>query len=250
MPRMGRLQFLDLARGAAVCGMVGYHFCWDLVWFGHASQNFVANHTMEGAAVLIALCFTVVSGMAFQHCHGARRDLRRGLVRIIRLALVATLVSLVTYAIDPRFFVRFGILHMIAVSSLVAMGCVGVPRLVLAGLVAGLVLAGLVLAHPWLAHLNAGNAGLAAPLFWSVGIGAAPPAFDYTPLIPWSAGFLGGMLAWRLVVPRPVFVRLGAWQAASPAARSLCCAGRHSLAIYLIHQPVLFAAFAMVALID
>ena len=45
----------------------------------------------------------------------------------------------------------------------------------------------------------------------------------------------------RLTLPRLLASRLARWRPRWAAARGLAFAGRHSLAVYLIHQPALFA---------
>ena len=61
---------------------------------------------------------------------------------------------------------------------------------------------------------------------------------DYFPLIPWLFLFWAGLFAARLV--RPAL-------AAPPAAlRPLCRVGRHTLAVYRLHQPILYGALWVV----
>jgi uncharacterized membrane protein len=111
-----------------------------------------------------------------------------------------------------------------------------------------------VTAPAW-ASLAAGLAAITAPflfhstlfdppwLLW-LGLGEAlPNTLDWRPLLPWAGVvFLGlglarapGVMA-RLTSPKR-------WRAASGASRALCFAGRHSLPIYLVHQPILIGLF-------
>ena len=70
------------------------------------------------------------------------------------------------------------------------------------------------------------------PLLW-VGLGATPPVtLDYEPVFPWFGATLVGMgLAKVGLVDRLAF-----WAADDHLSRALRWAGRHSLAIYLLHQ--------------
>ena len=71
--------------------------------------------------------------------------------------------------------------------------------------------------------------GLPGPGFWSS---------DYFPLIPWLCLYLCGYFLWRLIGSRrKVMDRL------RPGVRPLAFVGRHSLVIYLLHQPVLMGIF-------
>ena len=71
--------------------------------------------------------------------------------------------------------------------------------------------------------------GLPGPGFWSS---------DYFPLVPWVFLYLCGYFLWRLIGSRQrVMDRL------RPGIGPLALIGRHSLAVYLLHQPALMAVF-------
>jgi uncharacterized membrane protein len=59
--------------------------------------------------------------------------------------------------------------------------------------------------------------------------------------MPWAGVVLIAMALTRMNLQRLVASPLAQWRPAAADARALAWAGRHSLAIYLIHQPVLFA---------
>jgi uncharacterized membrane protein len=67
-----------------------------------------------------------------------------------------------------------------------------------------------------------------------------PPSNDYEPVLPWIAPFLIGMALCKVALSRGLIARWATWAPGRWAA-ILAVPGRHSLAIYLIHQPVLFA---------
>jgi uncharacterized membrane protein len=68
-----------------------------------------------------------------------------------------------------------------------------------------------------------------------------PATEDYVPLLPWFGLVLIGLWLGRWAVG----AWPGAWNAAlaGAAGRSLAWAGRHSLAVYMLHQPILFTGF-------
>ncbi len=58
---------------------------------------------------------------------------------------------------------------------------------------------------------------------------------DYNPMLPWFGYVLIGIAVARLVPPQ----RWPRWQPHAAMSRMLCLAGRHSLLVYLVHQPIL-----------
>ena len=113
----------------------------------------------------------------------------------------------------------------------------------------------------WLA-LAAGVAALAllapsggafdAP--WLVWLGLAsyvPLSNDFVPLLPWLAVGLIGAAGAPLVLRSPrALAPLLAWQGTATAWRFVRLMGRHSLLIYLVHQPVLWGGLYLWALLD
>lgn len=122
----------------------------------------------------------------------------------------------------------------------------------------------LVLAHPHglrRAALAAGALALGAPLVLAserfnapalvwLGLGTiAPPTLDWRPLTPWAGAVFLGLALARIGLPRLARSPLALWRPRAIVGRALGFAGRHSLAIYLAHQPILFAVlFALAGL--
>jgi uncharacterized membrane protein len=224
-----RIALLDAARGAAVVAMVAYHVTWDLSFFGVISP---ATHTARWFAwtgTIIASGFLFLSGFALVVF---RRNITlqnafytRFFKRLAVIGVAALAVSIGTYFAMGERWVRFGILHCIAVSSLVALpflrrSCFAALGVALAALMLPLVVTGGTFNHP--------------ALLW-LGLAEFPPAsVDHVPLFPYLGALLLGVAAAQLI---PV---------SAPAANTpspLAYLGRWSLPIYLIHQPLLFGAF-------
>ncbi len=141
-----------------------------------------------------------------------------------------------------RGFIFFGILHQIAVGSLIGLAFLRLPFLITLLVAAGMIAAPLYLR----------SAAFDAPFWWWLGLsGIDPPSNDYVPVLPWTGMVLIGIALARLAVQRGVFARLS--EAVDPApsrfGKWLGIAGRHSLAIYLIHQPLLIGAVYLFSLL-
>ncbi len=229
MPPAPRIVAVDLARTAALAGMALFHLVFDLELFGHLPAGTVA---MPGGwaifARLIAGSFLFLAGVSLVLAHGNGIRWPAFLRRLAVVASAALAVTLGTYAVMPGQFVFFGILHAIAAFSVLGLAVLRLPVAVtvaLAGAVA-------MLPGVW-----TGPAFDAPALLWLGLSTVRPTAMDFEPLFPWFAPFLAGMAAARLADRAGVGTALS--RPPGPLAARLAWPGRHSLAIYLVHQPVL-----------
>ena len=80
----------------------------------------------------------------------------------------------------------------------------------------------------------------AGPLLWT-GLGAVPVAsVDYVPVFPWLCPVLVGVALGRVAVQRGLWARVAAVTVPKGSLFDwLALPGRHSLLVYLVHQPVL-----------
>lgn len=233
----GRIFLLDLARSLAVLAMIGFHFGVDLELFGLAPPGMTRQGGWWWAARLIAGSFLFLAGVSLWLAH--RKGLRwRAFLR--RLAMVgagAAAVSLGTYLAMPQVFVHFGILHSIALSSVIGLAFLRL-NWVLVALASAAVF--------WLGN-NWSSPAFAAPYLWWTGLapaGAVRPSMDFEPIFPWLAAFLAGLATSKLLDSAGIWAWLSAPASGqNQSLQGLGWPGRHSLAIYLIHQPLLFAGF-------
>ncbi len=228
--RSGRVDAVDCARGLALIGMAAYHLSWDLADFRLVSPLLPFTPPMRLLSHSVASVFLALVGVSLALAHRNGLNLRAFLRRLAIIGAAAALVTLASLVFAPGAGIFFGILHCIAVASLLGAPFVAAPA--------------------WVS-LAVGVAAIALPLFaqsklfdppallW-LGLGEAlPNTVDWRPLLPWAGVvFLGlgvarapGVIA-RLTSP-------GRWRAAAAPWRAVCFAGRHSLPIYLVHQPIL-----------
>lgn len=233
-----RMLWLDAVRGIALVAMAVYHTAWDLEFFGYLDAGTANSGAWKLFARSIASSFIFLAGLGIVlgHAGGFRRD--AFVRRIAQIVAAALVISVATWFIFPGAFIYFGILHHIAFASLAGAALLRVPSLGLAALaIAVIVLDRTVQIAAfdtrWLA--------------WTGLYQAAPASNDFVPVVPWFAAALLGMLAGRWLVKRPGAAN---WQIAPrPVERALGFFGRHSLATYLVHQPVILAVLYGVTLI-
>ena len=228
----GRLPGIDALRGAAVCMMIVYHFAFDLRYFRVTASDFERDPFWLGFRALIVTSFMTLVGASLVLADRAGVTTRRHARRVAAIAACALAVSAGSYLMFPSSFIYFGILHCIAVASLLAWPLRRRPR---TALVAGLVVigAGLALSAP---------AFDARALSWLGFTTTKPRTEDYVPLAPWAGFILLGIA----LGPALAGVRFRALRPLRGAPRWLRWLGRHSLAVYMVHQPLLLGTLWLV----
>jgi uncharacterized membrane protein len=229
----GRWDAIDVARGIAILAMVIYHAAWDLSFLKLVAFDAIGDPGWKAFARSIASSFLALVGVSLALAHA--RGVRRGpfLRRLARIGGAALLVTAATVVAFPDAYIFFGILHCIAVSSVLALPFLRAPWPAAAGAALAAVAAPRLLTSPALDH---------PALDW-LGLGATEPVTnDYVPIFPWFAAVLVGLLIGRAIL-RAGPGALARWRAASPLSRGFVTAGRWSLPVYLVHQPVLLALF-------
>ena len=234
---------LDTVRGVCILSMVAYHGMYDLVdIFGLPSAWYTG---LPGYIWQQSICWTFIllSGMCWQL---SRHHVKRGLL----LVGCGAAISLITWLVMPSQRILYGVLNLLGLSALLLIPLDKVFRKIpaWAGLGGALLLfaltknvsrgslgfEGLVLCRlpRWLYATDLlAVVGFPSPSFWST---------DYFPLLPWFFLFCAGYFLWSLLDKSP-----RAKELLRPGLRPLSFLGRHSLVIYLIHQPALMAVFTV-----
>jgi uncharacterized membrane protein len=224
-----RIVAVDALRGAAICAMIAYHFAFDLNWFGVFRADFNRDPLWLSLRALIVTSFLLLVGVSLVLARRARVSPHRYWRRIALIACCALLVTGGSYFVFPRTFISFGILHCIALSSLLAWPLVRHPRVALfAGI--GAVAVGTQVRLP----------AFDAPWLQWVGLMTHKPATeDYVPLLPWLGVVCIGIAVGAWLDARNYLPLQGV---ARRAPEWLNWLGRHSLLVYMVHQPLLLGA--------
>jgi uncharacterized membrane protein len=226
-----RIVALDLARAMALIAMAVFHFVFDLELFGVVAPGTTMRPGWRWLAYLTAGSFLFLAGVSLWLAHGRAIRWRGFWRRFAMIAVAALAITAATFLAMREAFIFFGILHCIAAASLLGLACLRLPAPLLAGLGVAVI---------WLPQVLRFEA-LNPPWMWWTGLQAiGVRSVDYVPLFPWFGPVLFGIAAARVMAGRGGWNRLARWQAPR-AARWLALPGRHSLAVYLIHQPVLIA---------
>lgn len=227
-----RIPAIDLARTLALLAMAGYHLTFDLMLFGHLPPGFVFQGPWPLIARAIASSFLFLAGVSLWLAHGNRIRWPGFWTRFTMVAGAAALVTIATYFAMGGNFIRWGILHAIAAGSLIGLAFLRAPALLTIAVAAA------AFAAPHLLRSEVFN----APHWIWLGLSTQiPPMMDYEPLLPWLCPVLIGIATAKLMTRAGAWDKVRRWQP-GPLGRAVLWPGKHSLAIYLIHQPVLFGA--------
>jgi uncharacterized membrane protein len=222
-----RLLALDVLRGCAIVLMVLFHFAYDLTVFGYAQYDTNADIEWRVFRALIVSAFLLAVGMSSYVAYYSRLNKQKLALSTAKLVAVSALISLSSCYMYPNNWVYFGIIHFIAVALPLSVLFLHWPRF------------SILLAVALLFGYFSDIVTLNAIWQWSVTHWGIPKhTVDLVSFIPWFALVLLGSVA----------MHYGLLPQLKPnkTARWLALLGRHSLLIYLLHQPILFMGFYVV----
>ncbi len=234
MAARGRLQAVDVYRGLALLAMAAYHLCWDLNYYGLINVGIGIDPVWITAQRSVLTGFLLLAGAGLTLRHGAGIAWRAFWRREAVLIAAALAVSAGTWFLFGDDLAYFGVLHMIALGSLLCLPLVRAPQWVVAMVAA---------AALGLPAIYSSDAFDPRWLNWIGFFKVTPETADLVPVFPWLGVMLIGMLGMRAWRDAPAF----GWSSGNRAVRMLALAGRWSLVVYLAHQPILFGIVTPIA---
>ncbi|MDH4442776.1 MAG: heparan-alpha-glucosaminide N-acetyltransferase [Rhizobium sp.] len=230
-----RLLWLDALRGLALIAMATYHFSWDLEFFGYLAPGTSTEGFLRLYARAIASTFLCLAGFSLVLAHYPKLRMEAFLRRFAVILSAALAITAATWWFTPEGMIFFGILHAMALGSLIGLLFLRLP------VVVTLIAASAAMVLPSLYRSTTFD----TPWLWFAGLSEnLPRSNDYVPLFPWIGALLVGVALARVLVDQDWLGRVSrlpdgpAW---------LRWAGRHSLTVYLLHQPVLIALVFLVS---
>ncbi len=208
--------------------MIAYHIAYDLgVLYGWNITVFEGGWLLLARAT--ASLFLLLTGASFAISTSRTPKGHLPFKQMRRFCIIgggALAVSLATYIIDPYLFVRFGILHLIALSSLALLIFRPMKEWTIPLGIA------IICGAQWIQPVRESSwikliAGWHTPTFASM---------DYFPLFPWFGIILIGYGAGHFA-----YVRKTSWHADMrfPMPSIIPWMSKHALFLYLAHQPVI-----------
>ena len=222
-----RIWEIDFLRGLAVILMLFYHGGFDITELAGKHTVFGIRWDLGSPGFQVAVAF--FAGLFILLCGISSTLTRSNVRRGWKLLGVAALVTAASYVFNREETIYFGILHCLGACILVygwamekakpwllAAAALGVFSL---SLVLPAALGHTPIRFDWLAPF-----GIISDTFSS---------YDYFPLLPWFGVFLGGAALgkWLYAERRSLIKR-------EMPAGFFNIAGRHTLLIYVVHQPI------------
>lgn len=239
----GRIYFIDYIRALAIIYMVFFHLIFDLsyIWSVEWAERIYVSQL--SVVVFDGATFILLSGIS---SHFSRSNAQRG----ARLLCIALCFTAVTAFIFPGAAIYFGILHLLSFSMLIYAAvqkwldkipwwatlliCAvlfAVTYNIFDGVIGIKGLFEIALPRELTANNNLYPFGIIRAGYYSA---------DYFPLMPWLFLFLAGTSLGRLFcreLPPALYKN---------PVPALGFIGRHSLFIYVVHQPLIFAVLFII----
>lgn len=238
-----RLPFIDLIRGITIIEMISYHFLWDLVYLYNADIPWYKSHGAYIWQQSICWTFILLAGFSW---HLGKKHMKRGLWAFGG----GVVVSLVTAIVLPNDRVRYGVLTLIGSCILIWILLDKVLKKIPAGVGVSVSFVLFLILRSWtkqdpiqlsdnLLNVTWWKSVLAYIGFPQAGFSST----DYFPLLPWIFLFATGYFLYSFLQEKGMINRLfGKWKV--PGINFL---GKHSLIIYMIHQPICYVVAFLVS---
>lgn len=221
---MIRKPIVDLLRTIAIMLMIFFHLCYDLTLFGHLSIDFFYNPFWFYLPRLIVSLFLISSAASLVFSYQSHFNWPKFFRRFGKIAFCALMVSVVTYFLFPNNWVLFGTLHCIALTSVIAIPFLKSPRL-------SLILAILSLLLVIVLKIDTQFFSSFFPF----------KSMDFIPPFPWM-----GMVWLGIFLSHSPLLNAGFNH---PKLNKITYfLSKHSLKIYLVHQPLFFGLIWLISL--
>jgi uncharacterized membrane protein len=236
-----RFWEIDSLRGTAIIMMILFHILYDLNYFNLLHLSLYSGgflvYVLFTASILLGLVGVSLT-LSYNRVKNQLSDKERILKYVWRgskIFGVGIFVTIATWLYLGDGFVIFGVLHCIGISIILGYFFLRFRYLNL-GLGVIIIIFGIILKYqtfdfPWLLWL-----GFRSSAFYTV---------DYFPLFPWFGVVLLGIFFGNILYMEYSRRYQLRDLSSNVVVRFLGIIGRHSLIIYLLHQPILFILFSL-----
>tara|TARA_Y100000114_G_C11719664_1_gene307809 strand:- start:96 stop:842 length:747 start_codon:yes stop_codon:yes gene_type:complete len=228
-----RVDEIDFIRGIAIILMVIYHWfsLLDLRIGSTYSNNLLVSVIGNFARTSFVILVGISSDLSRQNTKNDNKYIKKQLVRVLYLIIYALLLTIISKFAYPDCFIRFGILHYMAVALFLLTFMSLIPEYIP-------VIIGVFMLFTYVMFMKDRRTG---NLFLNA-IGFTPNynTMDYFPIFRWF-----WLSAIGLYISKSIY-KDGKRTYSDPyfdknfVSRSLVTLGKYSLEIYLLHLPVIY----------
>ncbi len=227
-----RYLFIDVVRGVAILGVVLYHFVWDLRFLQFTGPSATLDIVWIWFARVLQVTFMSLAGVSLVLAHYDGIIWRSFWKRFGIIIAAAMVVTVGTFFAFGEGFVYFGILHAIAIFSIMALPFLRAP------LWLTILVAVIFMSAPFIYQNEIFNVRYLSWIgFWT----AAPYTQDLQSIFPGFGYTLSGLVFMRIVLKYNFSEKLAAIKSEGRVFKWMVKAGRWSLIIYLVHQPIMLS---------
>lgn len=232
-----RIELIDFARGLALIAMTMFHFGWDIELFGIVDAGFASQPAMVWFARCIASAFLFLVGVSLVLSSTNDFNKNAYFLRLGKVIIAALLITIATYFATPAFYIFFGILHHIALASIIGLT---------------------FLRFAYWMNFIAGTSTLAIGIWIKLNLLSAPiwswtglsphvaKSSDFVPVFPFFSAVLFGIATTQLAIERNWLPSIAKYKLDFGFGRAMKFIGRNSLIYYLIHQPIMMGVLALI----
>lgn len=234
-----RYHLLDSLRAFALLNMIAYHAMYDIVYIFGVRINWYMTDIGDAWQKTICYTFILLSGFCWQL---GSHKLKRSLIVLSG----SVIITVATQIFMPSQVVKFGVLSLLGSCMLLTIPFDYVYKKINPFI--GFVL--MILLYMTFENVNHGGIGIGSTWFTlprnlyvndlSAYLGFTPFNFtssDYFPLLPWMFLYHAGYFLFGIFKKLDLLKHL-----AMPEIKPLEWIGRHSLIIYMLHQPIIYGA--------
>ena len=251
-----RFNSIDMIKGVAVLFMIIFHIFYFPNAYGYKEFNYDTK-LLKTMARIAQIIFITGVGLNMYISYKSDQEkvkkdkkkksefLKKQLLRTTKLIVLAIFISIFSYFVFGNMFVKFGILHFMAFSSLLVLPLVDSPKLITGIIAITILIRYLVNKNP-MKFMNIN------PKFaFITGLYSSYGAVDHFPVTPWIIFICIGLILGRVITNKKNSEELKKLEDKkirkdNKLTKGLVWCGKNSLEIYMVHWVVLFLFFAYI----
>ena len=235
---MKRYEEIDILKGVAVICMIIFHFFYFPNQYGFKEIEY-NTLTLKTIAKVAQIIFITCVGVNLVFAKQKNKDPNIHLQRVGKLAFYAVLISLFTYLVFEERYVKFGILHFVAFSSLLLFTFVDdteTMKIITTLLVTLFILNKI---QPELFHI------IPSPIAFIGGFyNDRYSSVDHFPILPWILLICVGVFIGHYLLNNEINTPKNIVD--NPVSNIFKDIGKRSLEIYAVHWTILYVIYCII----